>query len=219
MEEDWCRFLSVSELLLHMLHCILPSWTSPCNRQVRLKESTTDYWPEFKTILCDLSFSLSHECIFSTRLILISEWKWWISCWVNWSIWHVRGTKKKSETPTEVESMNSPTPGGRSIHWRIFRPPSVSEVMGSIAVGDARFMLINSPFTRLLLYQYTFDIIKRHSRQSPLLHACCCSAGPRFCSIQFGPPPDGGGLVQVLVRVWTPPPHVTLHSPQLDQSV
>jgi len=25
MEEDWYKFLSVSELLLHMLHCILPS--------------------------------------------------------------------------------------------------------------------------------------------------------------------------------------------------
>ena len=25
MEEDWYRFLSVSELLLRMLHCILPS--------------------------------------------------------------------------------------------------------------------------------------------------------------------------------------------------
>ena len=43
MEVDWCRFLSVSEHLLHMLHCIFPSWTSPCNHQVRLKENTTDY--------------------------------------------------------------------------------------------------------------------------------------------------------------------------------
>ena len=25
MEEDWYRFSTVSELLLHMLHCILPS--------------------------------------------------------------------------------------------------------------------------------------------------------------------------------------------------
>ena len=25
MEEDWCRIWCVSELLLHMLHCILPS--------------------------------------------------------------------------------------------------------------------------------------------------------------------------------------------------
>ena len=43
------------------------------------------------------------------------------------------------------------------------------------------------------------------------------SAGPRFCSTQVGPPPEGGGLVQVLERFWTPPPHVTLHSAHLDQ--
>ena len=32
------------------------------------------------------------------------------------------------------------------------------------------------------------------------------------------PPLDGGGLVQVLVSVFVPPPHVTLHS-EADQSV
>ena len=34
-------------------------------------------------------------------------------------------------------------------------------------------------------------------------------AGPS--SLQFFPPLAGGGLVQVLVKVLTPPPHVTLH--------
>ena len=47
-----------------------------------------------------------------------------------------------------------------------------------------------------------------HDRDSELL--------PR----QFSPPPEGGGLLQVRMRVCEPPPHVTLqplHVPQLDQ--
>jgi len=46
-----------------------------------------------------------------------------------------------------------------------------------------------------------------HSRS---LHGTFFSAGPR--SVQSFPPLDGGGLVQVLVYVFTPSPHVTLHS-------
>ena len=41
-------------------------------------------------------------------------------------------------------------------------------------------------------------------------------AGPSL--LQSFPPSDGGGLVQVLVSVFFPPPHVTLHS-EADQSV
>ena len=36
---------------------------------------------------------------------------------MNWSTWHERGTKKKSESPTGIEPMTSRTLGGRSIHW------------------------------------------------------------------------------------------------------
>ena len=48
------------------------------------------------------------------------------------------------------------------------------------------------------------------------LHGTVFSAGPS--SLQSFPPLDGGGLVQVLVSVFTPPPHVTLHFDS-DQSV
>ena len=36
---------------------------------------------------------------------------------VNWSTWHERGTKKKSESLTGIEPMTSRTTGGCSIHW------------------------------------------------------------------------------------------------------
>ena len=48
------------------------------------------------------------------------------------------------------------------------------------------------------------------------LHGTVFSAGPS--SLQSFPPLDGGVLVQVLVSVFTPPPHVTLHFDS-DQSV
>ena len=35
---------------------------------------------------------------------------------VNWSTWYKSGTKKKSESPTGMEPMNSWIPGRRSIH-------------------------------------------------------------------------------------------------------
>ena len=53
---------------------------------------------------------------------------WWFICeckfdhssqlsqW-NLPLWHRRGTKKKSESPTGIEPMTSQTPGKFSIHW------------------------------------------------------------------------------------------------------
>ena len=48
------------------------------------------------------------------------------------------------------------------------------------------------------------------------LHGTVFSGGPS--KLQSFPPLDGRGLVQVLVSVFTPPPHVTLHFDS-DQSV
>lgn len=36
--------------------------------------------------------------------------------------------------------------------------------------------------------------------------------------VQFSPPKDGGGLEQVLLRDWLPPPHVTEQVSQGDQT-
>lgn len=49
-----------------------------------------------------------------------------------------------------------------------------------------------------------------------MLHGAVVFAGPS--SLQSFPRLDGGGLVQVLVYVFTPPPHVLLHFDS-DQSV
>lgn len=49
-----------------------------------------------------------------------------------------------------------------------------------------------------------------------MLHGTVVLAGPS--SLQSFPRLDGGGLVQVLVYVFTPPPHVLLHFDS-DQSV
>ena len=49
-----------------------------------------------------------------------------------------------------------------------------------------------------------------------MLHGTVVFAGPS--SLQSFPRLDGGGLVQVLVYVFTPPPHVLLHFDS-DQSV
>ena len=50
----------------------------------------------------------------------------------------------------------------------------------------------------------------RYLRQGCSLHESVISAGPS--SLQSFPPCCGAGLVQVLVLVITPPPHVALHS-------
>ena len=49
-----------------------------------------------------------------------------------------------------------------------------------------------------------------------MLHSSIIEAGPS--PMQFFPPLDGGGLVQVLVNVFVPPPQVTVHF-EADQSV
>ena len=49
----------------------------------------------------------------------------------------------------------------------------------------------------------------RDLRHPCSLHKAVLFAGPS--SLQFFPALAGGGLVQVLVKVLTPPPHVTLH--------
>ena len=59
-------------------------------------------------------------------------------------------------------------------------------------------------------------MLKRNLRHSSVLHFCVFFAGPS--SLQSFPPLDGGGLVQVLVSVCVPPPHVLLHL-EADQSV
>ena len=40
---------------------------------------------------------------------------------MNWSTWHERGTKEKSESPTGIENLTSQTPGGCFIPWAIMR--------------------------------------------------------------------------------------------------
>ena len=50
----------------------------------------------------------------------------------------------------------------------------------------------------------------KYLRQGCSLHESVISAGPS--SLQSFPPCCGAGLVQVLVLVITPPPHVALHS-------
>ena len=47
---------------------------------------------------------------------------------MKWSACHERGTKKKSESPTEFDPMASQTPGGRSVHL------SYGELMESEAI-------------------------------------------------------------------------------------
>ena len=54
-------------------------------------------------------------------------------------------------------------------------------------------------------------------RHSCVLHSCIFLAGPS--PLQSFPPLAGGGLVQVLVSVCVPPPHVTLQLEESDQSV
>ena len=58
--------------------------------------------------------------------------------------------------------------------------------------------------------------LKKNLRHFCSLHGTVFFAGPR--KLQSFPPLDGGGFVQVLVSVFTPPPHVTLHFDS-DQSV
>ena len=50
----------------------------------------------------------------------------------------------------------------------------------------------------------------KYLRHSPSLHGIVIKSGPS--SLQFFPPQDGEGLVQVLVSIFVPSPHVTLHS-------
>ena len=56
----------------------------------------------------------------------------------------------------------------------------------------------------------------KNLRHACVVHCCVSEAGPR--PVQSFPPLDGGGLVQVLVCVCVPPPHVILHS-EADQLV
>ena len=49
-----------------------------------------------------------------------------------------------------------------------------------------------------------------------LLHSLVVLAGPSL--LQSSPPLEGGGLVHVLFRVWTPPPQVFEHTPYGIQS-
>ena len=58
--------------------------------------------------------------------------------------------------------------------------------------------------------------LQRYLRHFFSSHGAVFSAGPS--SLQSLPPLDGRGLVQVLVSVFTPPPHVTVHFDS-DQSV
>ena len=59
-------------------------------------------------------------------------------------------------------------------------------------------------------------LINKNVRHVFMLQASVIEAGPS--SLQFFPPLDGGGLVQVLVNVFVPPPQVTVHF-EADQSV
>ena len=58
-------------------------------------------------------------------------------------------------------------------------------------------------------------LTKEARYNSNLRHACSLQGsllkeGPRL--LQSFPPLDGGGLLQILVYICTPPPHVALHS-------
>lgn len=70
----------------------------------------------------------------------------------------------------------------------------------------------------LLLASLIYLFLKRriNSRHSCVLHPCVFLAGPS--PLQFFPPFEGGGLVQVLVNICVPPPQVTVHF-EADQSV
>ena len=55
--------------------------------------------------------------------------------------------------------------------------------------------------------------------QGSSLHAAVSSAGPNPWSTQVCPPLEGEGLVQLLVRFFTPPSQVLLQALHSDQSV
>ena len=59
-------------------------------------------------------------------------------------------------------------------------------------------------------------LIDKNVRHVFMLHSSVIQAGPS--PLQFFPPLDGHGLVQVLVNVFVPPPQVTVHF-EADQSV
>lgn len=57
-------------------------------------------------------------------------------------------------------------------------------------------------------------IVEYLQGQGAAPHCWLSVAGPEHGN----PPLDGGGLVQVRVLVWVPPPHVTVQEPQALQS-
>lgn len=58
-------------------------------------------------------------------------------------------------------------------------------------------------------FELILTVMEKHLRHSCSLHESFFIAGPS--PLQSFPPFDGGGLVQVLVNICVPPPHVTLH--------
>lgn len=65
-------------------------------------------------------------------------------------------------------------------------------------------------------FRYYEEVILRHGAG---LHSLASLAGPNDYSSQFRPSCPGMGLVQVLARFCTPPPHVTLQSYHSHHSV
>ena len=77
---------------------------------------------------------------------------------LNWSTWHEGRTKKKTDSPTGMETMTSWTLGGHSIHWArrikwpcspwvpvaqwIEHPPGIHEVKGLIPVRESDFFFV-----------------------------------------------------------------------------
>ena len=72
-------------------------------------------------------------------------------------------------------------------------------------------------FISIALHCIVSEITPVSLRHPCSLHGTSFVAGPS--PLQSFPPLDGGGLVQVLVRVCFPPPHVTVHTEDALQSV
>lgn len=66
----------------------------------------------------------------------------------------------------------------------------------------------------MAIYTDKNDFLLGHGLE---LHSLDSTAGPN--TEQFFPPCKGGGLVQLLERVCTPLPHVTLHCMNSDHSL
>ena len=93
---------------------------------------------------------------------IVQLWK------VNWSTWHERGAKKKTESPRGIKPMTSRTTNGRSIHWAtrthgeqgLKHKPAFREVMRSIPVGYSDFLLVPRSYHTELKIHHLYLIVQ-----------------------------------------------------------